>query len=100
MPLALDVTACSLSLLQPAALKQAGEGAALRARHAEYYRTLVERCAPGLAGAEQTALLERLDADGENVRAALEWWHSHVSGGTGRGDDDPAVRALRLGAQL
>ena len=49
------------------------DGAATRARHAAYFLDLVEAAEPALNGPEQAAWLARLDAEHENLRAALAW---------------------------
>jgi tetratricopeptide (TPR) repeat protein len=45
----------------------------LVARHAEYFRSLAARAEPELAGPDQTAWMDQLDADLGNLRAALTW---------------------------
>jgi predicted ATPase len=50
-----------------------GEAVALERRHAEVFLALAERAAPHLAGSDQATWLARLDADRENLRAALAW---------------------------
>src|SRR5262249_22455091 len=50
-----------------------GEEAALRARHAAYYLELAETAQPNLDTAEQAVWLERLEAEHDNLRAALTW---------------------------
>ncbi|MEU7899023.1 BTAD domain-containing putative transcriptional regulator [Nonomuraea sp. NPDC049152] len=51
-------------------LEEAGEAEELRRRHAAYYTELAERAE--LRGAEQGEWLRRLDAEGANLRVALE----------------------------
>jgi non-specific serine/threonine protein kinase len=71
-------------------LNERGETAALRERHAAYYLHLAETAQPNLQTGEQAAWLERLDADHDNLRAALSWAH----------DCGEATLAVNLGAAL
>src|SRR5262249_20316348 len=65
--------------------------AAIRRRHATYFAELAARSAATLWGPGQVAGLGHLDAELDNLRAALAW---------GAADDgDPAV-GLRLGGAL
>ena len=48
-----------------------GDGEAVRRRHADYYVALAEEAEPGLLGPQQREWLERLDAERDNIRAAL-----------------------------
>ncbi len=54
-------------------LQLRGEATRLRAQHALYYLNLAETIEPELATAEQQAWLERLEADHDNLRAALQY---------------------------
>src|SRR5581483_3376418 len=47
------------------------DAAELRRRHARYYADLVARMAPHLEGPDQTAALDRVEADYPNIRVAL-----------------------------
>ena len=50
-----------------------GDGDDVRRRHAAYYLVLAEEAEPGLLGPQQREWLERLDAELDNIRAALTW---------------------------
>jgi predicted ATPase len=54
-------------------LRESGELAALRRRHAEYLLALAEEAEPQLVGPNQVVWLERLEREHENLRAALAW---------------------------
>jgi predicted ATPase/transcriptional regulator with XRE-family HTH domain len=54
-------------------LGNAGEEWALRDRHRDWFLALAERAEPELVGPEQVAWLDRLEADHDNLRAALLW---------------------------
>lgn len=54
-------------------LEQSGEAGELHRRHALYYLELSERTEPELDGPKQAEWLDRLEAERDNLRAALEW---------------------------
>jgi predicted ATPase/DNA-binding CsgD family transcriptional regulator len=54
-------------------LEEAGEAAHVRERHAGYYLALAEEAEPKLKGEGQVAWLERLEAEHDNLRAAMRW---------------------------
>src|SRR5919107_2062652 len=54
-------------------LKASGEAEETRRLHAEYFLALAEGSEPELSEADQLACLERLEAEHDNMRAALSW---------------------------
>ena len=54
-------------------LAAAGGAERLRDRHLAWYLALAEEAAPHLVGAEQVTWLDRLEAEHDNLRAALRW---------------------------
>jgi predicted ATPase len=54
-------------------LRESGELAGLRSRHAEYFLALAEEAEPELGGPNQVVWLERLEREHGNLRAALAW---------------------------
>jgi predicted ATPase/Tfp pilus assembly protein PilF len=54
-------------------LAERRDGHDVRHRHAVFYAGLASQAEPGLRGARQTTWLKRIDADRENIRAALSW---------------------------
>jgi predicted ATPase len=54
-------------------LRETGETAILRERHGEWCVALAEAAEPAMRGPELIPWLERLDAEHDNLRAALEW---------------------------
>ena len=71
-------------------LERRGESETVRRRHAAYYLALVEQAEPELRGPQQKGWLDRLEAEVNNVRAALEWLLSNQA----------SDEALRLGGAL
>jgi len=53
---------------------------AVRGRHAEYFLALSEEAEAHLTGPEQAEWLHRLDAEHDNLRAALEWCQAGENG--------------------
>jgi predicted ATPase len=54
-------------------LEQSAEAEEIKRTHAEYFRTLAEEAYPQLRGPDQLEWLERLEAEHDNMRAALTW---------------------------
>ena len=54
-------------------LQASGEGDSLARRHAEYCLTLAEEAVPHYEGPEQGGWLDRMEAELDNLRAALRW---------------------------
>jgi predicted ATPase/DNA-binding CsgD family transcriptional regulator len=54
-------------------LDAAGERSAARDRHLDHFLTLAEMADPEMEGADQDTWLARLEADHDNLRAALDW---------------------------
>ena len=78
-------------------LQESGETEELRLRHALYFLALAEEAEPELGGARRAVWLDRLEEEHDNLRAALAWSRSQVSG------EDAARRlatGLRLGGAL
>jgi predicted ATPase/transcriptional regulator with XRE-family HTH domain len=61
-------------------LEAHGETAVLRERHVRYFLALVERAEPELQRAAAADWLDRLAAERDNLRAALEWGRTAPSG--------------------
>jgi predicted ATPase len=55
------------------ALAESGEEEDTRRRHAVFFRALAARAEPELGGARQEEWLARLDADADNLLAAMRW---------------------------
>ena len=71
-------------------LREHGEDATVRRAHAQYFLRLAEEAEPLLTGPEQSETFDRLNAEHENFRAAMQW--SRQSGDCETG--------VRLGAAL
>ncbi|MEO7718851.1 MAG: BTAD domain-containing putative transcriptional regulator [Capsulimonas sp.] len=61
------------------------EALPLNRRHAQWRQALAEEAAPKLTGPDQILWLDRLDAEAENLRAALHWRNRD---GLGRSTED------------
>ena len=58
-------------------LEASGEAVAAGRRHAEHFTTLAEVAEPELRGPHQVAWWDRLEAEHDNLRAALRWSVEH-----------------------
>lgn len=74
-------------------LRTAGELEAARQRHFDWCLALAQMAAPHLSGAEQARWYDRLEAELDNLRAALEW-------SLGAKDNAPFNAGVRLAALL
>jgi non-specific serine/threonine protein kinase len=54
-------------------LEESGEASVVRGGHRDWYLALAERADSGLRGPEQAAWAKQLEAEHDNLRAALEW---------------------------
>jgi predicted ATPase/Tfp pilus assembly protein PilF len=71
-------------------LRQSAEAEEIKRVHAEYFLNLAEEADPELRGPDQLQWLERLEAEHDNMRAALTWALEHKE----------VELALRLGGAL
>ena len=67
-------------------LVEANESAAIRTRHRDWYLGMAEQAEAALGGADQVTWLRRLQAEYDNLRAALEWSRA------GEGSADAGMR--------
>jgi predicted ATPase/class 3 adenylate cyclase len=61
-------------------LKESGEAEALRRAHAEQYLALVQQAQPQFFGADQNLWFGRMEAELDNLRAALMWSKAAAEG--------------------
>jgi predicted ATPase/class 3 adenylate cyclase/DNA-binding CsgD family transcriptional regulator len=73
-------------------LEALGETEAARKAHAAYFLRLAEEAEQGMAGPPQAVLLERLEQEHDNLRAAMQWSLEQAEEGK--------EMALRLGGAL
>jgi predicted ATPase/class 3 adenylate cyclase len=79
-------------------LEQAGDLEDARRRHAEYYAGAAERADEQVRGSgpAHLAALDRLEAEHDNMRAALAWSLQTPAAGPAPGDRERAATGLRL----
>ncbi|HVS63088.1 MAG TPA: hypothetical protein VMT85_06240, partial [Thermoanaerobaculia bacterium] len=90
-------------------LDESGDGPAIELRHAQAYLGLAEAAAPLLTGSRQKELLDRLEQEQGNLRAALDTCNDHICadretcdcGTEGHTADERRIEvSLRLGGAL
>lgn len=72
-------------------LERSGEAEKTRRRHAQFLLTLAEAAGPELKGPRQGQWLERLEAEHDNLRAAMRWLLGEGAPG-GRAEVESAAR--------
>jgi predicted ATPase/class 3 adenylate cyclase len=80
-------------------LEASGELDITRCRHAEFYAAFAERANERLEGQTRLAVLDQLEAEHDNMRAALRWSLDDATS-DGAYDKRRAVIGLRLGRAL
>ena len=75
-------------------LDASGEATEIRRRHAQFGLSLAEQAEPSSSGVPDTAWLDRLETEHDNLRTALAWLLS------GQANDENAEVALRLAVAL
>ncbi|MGH8103529.1 MAG: ATP-binding protein [bacterium] len=81
-------------------LDEAGEGPAARNGHLAFFVALAEEAEPELTGANQAEWLNRLEAEHENLRAALDWALEAPTANPESRTPNPALMALRIAGAL
>jgi predicted ATPase/DNA-binding SARP family transcriptional activator len=79
-------------------LVKSGEAERIRDLHATYFLKLAEKAEPELQGADQTNWLNRLEAERNNLRTALDWTLTGVPRTDGAGRD--RMTGLKLAGAL
>ena len=74
-------------------LASAGESAEMEARHAAYFAAVAEALGPDIYGPRQAQLLDRLERDLANLRAAIAW-------SLRTGETEPGMRLLTALAEF
>ncbi|HET9496048.1 MAG TPA: tetratricopeptide repeat protein [Chloroflexia bacterium] len=85
-------------------LEKQGEAAEVMGRHAAYYLSLAEQAERHFTsaeqgpewGAEQIVWIDRLEADLDNMRGALQWYRARAEGAASPGSLDDMDRGMRL----
>jgi hypothetical protein len=78
-------------------LLETDEGEALHRRHLQFYKQLAETLEGEIRGTNEAAVLNRLETEHDNIRAALEW---AIAKGAEADTDNDVDAALRLGGAI